>query len=84
MPQKKLNLQDLAVDSFDTDAPTTEQRGTVRAHYGANHTGPFTCDDHTCWWTEGPDINCYCNYTDGYCTQGPQETCAQAVPPCPI
>lgn len=85
MKQKKLNLQDLSVDSFDTHMPAREQRGTVKGHeYGANHTLPYTCDDYSCWWTNGPNINCWCNETDGACTYGAQETCAGYNPPCPV
>jgi hypothetical protein len=78
--QKKLILQDLAVDSFETRLPVTEQRGTVHGHA----TELYTCDDYSCWWTNGPNINCWCNYTDGACTWGAQETCAHYSPPCPV
>lgn len=79
MKQKKLNLQDLTVDSFETRRPVNGQRGTVHAHA----TEAYTCDDYSCWWTNGPNINCWCNETDGACTAGAQQTCMQYNPPCP-
>lgn len=82
MKRKKLNLQDLHVDSFDTHTLDQEPRGTVKGHdYGANHSAVCTNGGHSCWWTEGPNFNCVCNYTQGACTWGGQETCAEYTCP---
>jgi hypothetical protein len=111
MTQRKLNLGDLTVDSFETVDGAGAPRGTVRG-YGSDtvcfgetcDTCPgeasqyWNCGDNTHWWQDtcgdqytcnnhschmtGP--NCHCNYTDGECTWGAQDTCAGAEPPCPV
>jgi hypothetical protein len=42
MRKLSLELEQLTVESFDTDA-VAEQRGTVQGHYGTNHTEVDTC-----------------------------------------
>lgn len=41
----------------------------------------YTCHNHSCHMT---GAGCNCNYTEGACTYGVQETCAGWNPPCPI
>lgn len=57
---KKLNLEQLTVDSFHTAAADTPRAGTVRAHehtcpeeYSCDPSCPDTCYDtcNTCWFT---------------------------------
>jgi len=47
MHKRKLNLDGLIVESFDTAGSGTSTRGTVRAHSGFS-VGPFTCVVNTC------------------------------------
>jgi hypothetical protein len=117
---KKLNLNDLTVDSFDTLGIPTPDVGTIKAHeyswtndcetcrvtcngadtcntcpgtgqsdlggcgatnYWENTCGDqYTCNNHSCRMT---GAGCNCNYTEGACTWGVQETCAGWNPPCP-
>lgn len=41
----------------------------------------YTCANHSCHMT---GAGCNCNYTEGACTYGVQETCAGWNPPCPV
>jgi hypothetical protein len=60
MQKLKMDLEELVVESFETAEEQESERGSVHAHYGANHTettcmqiicdcsmGPTDCD-HTC------------------------------------
>ena len=51
--KRKLRLDDLAVESFATDAPATPARGTVRGHDG---TQPPNCFSGV--WSCLPDQSC--------------------------
>jgi hypothetical protein len=78
MKKTRLDIRNLEVDSFDTLSIPTE-RGTVQAHYG---TKPgYSVHQHSCVMT---GEYCHCNYTDGACTWGADETCAGDDPPCPV
>jgi hypothetical protein len=104
MKHTKLDLNDLAVDSFETLSDSPALRGTVRGHdpsltcpgedgcavsaygcgpnthYFQNTCGDqMTCHNHSCQMTGSL---CNCNYTDGVCTMGVQDTCERANPPC--
>ena len=62
MAKLKLQLEDLSVESFDTDVPK-QRRGTV-----------FGCQANTCGWTCNTcgQYTCY-HSCDLWCTEG--ETC---------
>jgi hypothetical protein len=57
MKKLKLNLDDVAVDSFETTSTDSPGRGTVRAH---SH---WTCQETGCLNTYGCDT-AYCNQSD--------------------
>ncbi|HEX8905972.1 MAG TPA: hypothetical protein VF771_14075 [Longimicrobiaceae bacterium] len=64
MKKLTLNLDELAVDSFDT-VPTAGRRGTVQARSGTTYADEScngTCD-HTCY----PDSCASCDFTCGSC-----------------
>lgn len=58
---KKLQLDNLKVDSFATSAPIEAVRGTVAAHQSAQCTVPNCPDswDGTCYLSCG--YSCYCD-----------------------
>ncbi|HEX2078032.1 MAG TPA: pinensin family lanthipeptide [Longimicrobium sp.] len=63
---KKLNLEHLQVESFETMAPGERRAGTVRAH---EHTcpGEYSCDP-SCYGSCGATCDTGCLTCDAYCT----------------
>ncbi|HEX6039481.1 hypothetical protein [Longimicrobium sp.] len=62
---KKLTLQveSLQVQSFDTQAPASAPRGTVRAHDQQQDDAANT-DQGTRWWFDCFTITCICGASD--------------------
>lgn len=60
MKKLKLDLESLAVDSFDTRAEEQGERGTVQAHgiiiYGSYYCSPLCAGTYQAWcyYTGGP------------------------------
>jgi hypothetical protein len=68
MRKISLDVDALKVESFDTEKPGTEERGTVRAHYDRSYPNwdcPFTWGNYGCRSVSG-EVVCECapNTTD--------------------
>jgi hypothetical protein len=77
MDKLKLSLEQLAVESFASEEPAAEKRGTVRGQ----ESNPQTCGEYVCYaGTEEPQDTCYMDCTM-LCSMG---TCTQifTVDPC--
>ena len=78
MGKLKLSLEQLAVESFASEEPAAEKRGTVR---GQQESGPETCGEYICYAGTGEHQDtCYMDCTM-LCSIGP---CTQlyTVDPC--
>lgn len=73
---KKLNLNDLSVESFATGA-YPERRGTVQANSGVSAFGHPGCQTYGCTNTNSEDYNTCLSACEN--TEGPQNSCAALI-----
>ncbi|MFL5540736.1 MAG: hypothetical protein ACJ8J0_17220 [Longimicrobiaceae bacterium] len=83
MKKLELNLESIAVESFETEKGTGEPRGTVHGHISirCSENPDHTCDGDTC----NDAYTCHflsCGACDSYnCGSAPQDSCVLSYCP---
>ena len=76
MKKLSLDLEGLAVESFDTAAPESARRGTVHGNSYGPTDSPTVCNT-MCNWSDAPNISCVhtCDTSTAPATEPLDYTC---------